>query len=386
MTLEELLRTAAHDVADQAPGDRVALGEIQSRAHRIRDRRRGAVAALLVAATVLVAVGLQVVRGQKAALEPVEPAPSTPTSSTAPETPIVVVPEFAPEDVRGYEELKTVTNSQGPEAGVTELTIEVPVRDRFAYEWSHFCSGDPDTWYILIVGDGGGSGYGHCSQPRPQPFPTLPTNISPLGHSGDDPTTLTVRMFVTGPIPPQHLACFDRLSPTECQDITPPLQPLASTDVIFGVSVFEHWAPAVAEVAGQDISALASVEGADHVLGQVITAPPGQPGLAATLPSNPRGRLVGVISAATDETRACADAATSLEQERLCTPVLELRIGDRKVTLRREQFGDFPMLGAPYPFFRVPGTLNQDQELELRVDSGDPRNVTFALAVFERTP
>ena len=65
-------------------------------------------------------------------------------------------------------------------------------------------------------------------------------------HSGTKSATVEVRMFVTGPIPQQHLDCFDQLSPTDCQKVRPLLEPLGEhRRELFGVSLFEQWAPPV---------------------------------------------------------------------------------------------------------------------------------------------
>ena len=80
-------------------------------------------------------------------------------------------------------------------------------------------------------------------------------------------------MFVVGPLLKQHRACFNQKSPPECLTVEPPLEPLVSTDVEFGISVYEHWAPAVAEVAGEAVGALASIDGADYLLSQVVQGP-----------------------------------------------------------------------------------------------------------------
>ncbi len=192
-------------------------------------------------------------------------------------------------------------------------------------------------------------------------------------------------MFVTGPIPQKHLDCFDRQSPTDCQDVQPPLEPLRSTDAQFGVSLFEHWAPPVAEVAGEGIGALASIDGVDYVLRQVAQGP-GDDGLTLDLDPTGPELLVSVLDQPTEAMIACGTTATSIEEERACHPGLELRLGGRRVKLERGTFGeagDVPMLSGPHPLYRVPaGTTGQ---VDLRVTRGSPEHAALALLVFEAT-
>jgi hypothetical protein len=387
MTLEELLRSAARDVADTTPDTYVSPSAIRSRALGTRRRQRAGLVAGLVAAGAMVTIGLQLAGGPEESLEPVQPAPSpTPDASTAPGVPVVEVPEIGPEDLREYEELRTITNTQPGYEGVTELTFEVPVRDRYSFEWSHFCTGDPDTWYVLIVGDGGASGSGYCDFPAPEPFPTFPTDISPSGHSGSAGATQVVRMMVVDEIPPQQQRCFDRKSPPECLDGFAPLEPLARTDVTFGISVYEYWAPSVAEVLGQELAARASIGGTDYLLSQVLTPGAGQHSFSTTLPSADGDRIVAVLERSTEALYDCERAAgSSLKKYRECEALLELRIGDRTVPLVREEDGDIRTMAVvgPHGFFRVPAG---DQEVVLRVASGNPDHTDFALVVFDEAP
>ena len=373
MTLEELLRSAARDVADRAPDTDVTPSGIRSRARQVRRRRRVGLVAGVVVSTALVAIGFQAVGGSKAGPEPVRPSTPSPTASTDPGSPIVTVPEFTSDDIRRYEELVTMTNTQPDNLGLTELTFEVTLRDRYVYEVSHFCSGDRDTWVVYMISDGGGSGSGYCNDPVPDPFPALPTDISPFGHSDDNPKTVTVRMFVTGPIPQQHLDCFEQRSPPECRNVEPRLEPLASTDVTFGISVYEHWAPAVAEWVGQGISALASVEGDDFTLSQLLEPGAGQTSLATTLEAADGDRLVAVLQTLTDAGIDCLKAAERRKDQEKCYAIPELRIGDRVVPLVRGEFGDYPSVTLGHPMFRVSG--DRDLQVEVRVASGDPANV-----------
>ena len=368
------LRSLAHQL--QPP----SLERLADTARR-RDRRAATVVAAGVAGLVATATAVVVgVTGPGDDDSPIDPA-SSPTPSVAvptgaPDQPTVSVPDVTPDDLRRWVELETVTNTDPDRAGATELRFEVPVQDRDSWEWSFFCTGDPDTWYVLVVGDGGAAGFGYCDSPIPQSLPPLPTAISPFGHSGTSPKTVEVRMFVTGPIPQKHLDCFDRLSPPECLDIKPRLEPLASTDVEFGVSVFEHWAPAVAEVGGEGVGALASIDGTDYVIHQIAQGPGGTE-LALDLdPAGPE-LLVAVLDQPTESKIEC------FEGERACHNGLALRLGDRLVRLEQGTFpepGDVPEL-SPYPLYRVPaGTTGQ---IELRVTRGDPDNVDLAMLVFE---
>ena len=351
-----------------------------SRALGQQRRRRVGVAAGVVAAAVLGAVGLQVVGDPDAAREPGRPAAATPTTGGAAGDAVGSIREITPDDVRDYEALATRTNTQPGNEDLTQLFFDVGLRDRYAPEWSSFCSGDPDTWYVLVVGRSGPSALGQCDQSVPERFPTFPADISPITRHGARLSQEWVRMFVTGPIPQRHLDCFRKKSPPDCKYLTPRLVPLASTDVTFGVSVYEYWAPSVATVAGFDVSARASAHGTDYVLSQVLTPGPDQHGLSAALPATDGDRIVAVLDSHTDALVECMRAAPSDVDSEQCRPVLELRIGDRTVPLERGESGDLDMLGAPHGFFRVP---TGDQEVGVRVASGDPEHIDFALVVFE---
>ena len=315
------------------------------------------------------------------------PSPTpTPGAITAPGVPVVQVPEITPDDLREYEELGTMTNTQPGNEGLTELTFEVPVRDLYSYEWSTFCSGDPDTWFVYTVGDNGGAGYGYCDSPASVPFPTFPMDISPVDHSGTTAATQVMRMFVVDEIPANHLRCFNKKSPPECLDINPPLEPMAGTDVEFGISVYEYWAPAVAQVLGRDLAARAVIDGTDHLLSQVLTPGSGQHSFSTTLPPADGARVVAVLDGLTDAFTECSRAAgANREEYEACAALLELRIGDRTVPLVREERGDvetMPGFNFPHGLFLVPAG---EQEVELRVASGNPDHIDFALVVFEET-
>ena len=373
------LRSLSHQLR---PPSLEALADVARR----RERRTAvAVAAgatsvvVAVIAIVMVAVG----PGHDGSrLDPApEPTPSVSTSGASGTERGVFVPEVTPDDLRRWEELATVTNADPDHLGDTDLRFDVPVRGGNV-DWGFFCTGDPDTWYIAILGDTGAEAYGYCDIPLRQSPPPLPTDISAFGDSGSAPATIEVRMFVTGPIPQQHLDCFDRMSPADCQDVKPPLEPLESTDVTFGVSVFEHWAPPVVEVAGEGVGALVSTGGVDYVLRRVAQGRPGATGLSLELdPSRPE-LLVGVVQSTTRAMVTCGTGATSSAEERACHPDVMLRLGGRRVKLERGEFGDIPMLAPPL-LYRVPaGTAGR---IDLRVTRGPPEHVGLAILVFEAT-
>lgn len=392
MTLDELLRSAAQDVAAAAPDTYVAPAGIRSRARTAQRRQRAGFATGLAVVAAVVAIGLQATGGKDDAVEPVEPAPSptvdtNPDTDTAPGVPVVEVPEITPDDLREYEVLATVTNAQPGNEGLTELTFEVPVRDRYTFEFSAFCVGDPDTWYVMVVGDGGASGSGYCDNPATDPFPLFPTDIDPLGHSGTASDTEVVRMFVVDEIPPQQQRCFDRKSPPECLDMEPQLEPLASTDVTFGISVYEYWAPPVTQVLGQDLAARTSIAGIDYLVSQVLTPGEGQHEFTTRLPAIEGDRLVGVLTSYRPAMAECQRAAgADPAANRACDATLELRIGSRIIPLvRGEDVGAVEsMAGARFPhgLHRVPAG---EQEIGLQVGAGDPDLIDFALVVLEET-
>ena len=352
---------------------------------RRRDRRAASAwTAAVVSAAVATLAVVAVVSGPGSESSRLAPAP-TPTSSVTsfpPSRAADFVPEVTPDDLRRWEVAVLATNTDPAHLGATELRLEVPVRNRYTTQWSAFCSGDPDTWFVYIVDDTGASGSGTCTMPRSTHLQPLPTDVSPIRQGDAKPETLDVRMFVTGPISQEHLDCFDRLSPTECVSVKPRLEPLSSTDVEFGIAGYAHWAPTVAEAAGQRIGALASIDGVDYVLRRVVQGPGTSP-LTIDLDPNGPELLVGALQAVTEELVACGREAPTREESLACEPGLELRLGSRTVTMERGIFGepgDFPML-LPPPLYRVPaGTTGQ---IDLRVIRGEPENADLAILVFE---
>ncbi len=337
--------------------------------------RRLAVAAGIAAAVALVALGLQLVDGSDA-----DESGRTATKSAVGGSTVVPIVKVAPGDFREYEELATRTNTRPGLEPLTELRFEVALRDTHTPEWSSYCSGDPDTWYVVVVGRSGPTAWGPCDQSVPHNFPTIPRDISPFSREGAEPAPTWVRMFVTRPIPRRHLACFARRSWHTCKDLRSRPSPLASTDVTFGVSLYEYWAPPVATVADVDVSARVSADGTDYVVRQVLAEKPGRSSVETTLRATDAVRLVAVLDTYTRARIDCFTVASSDAESGQCIPRPELRIGDRTVPLALEQVGDLDVRGSPYGFFLVPAG---DQEVEVRVRSGDPDNVELALVVFE---
>ena len=287
MTLDDLLQSTALDVAEQAPTGHPNLREIEERAQSVRARRRVALVSSVTAAVVLVTVAVRLAGGQTTASVP---SSRSPPGDRPTRRPCRGRAEDHPRRPTGA----TTAGDGDQRAGTDRADVRRAGQGQLSYDWNFFCSSDRDTWYVLVVGDGEeGAASGYCNQAKPEPSLPSPADQSPFGHSGEDPTTLRVRMFVTGPIPQQHLDCFDRRTAGRVPNLTPPLEPLTSTDVSFGVSVFEYWAPSVAEVAGEAVSALAVVEGTRHVLRQVVTAAPGESHLTLALPAADRGRPGG---------------------------------------------------------------------------------------------
>ena len=352
---------------------------------RRRDRRAaGAWTAAVVSAAVATLAVVVVVSGPGSESSRLAPAPTPSSSVTSfpPGRAADFVPEVTPDDLRRWEVAVLATNTDPAHLGATELQLEVPIRDRYTTQWSAFCSGDPDTWFVYIIDDTGASGSGTCDMSRSKSLQPLPTDVSPLQQGDATPETLDVRMFVTGPIPQEHLDCFDRLSPPECVGVEPRLEPLSSTDVEFGVAGYEHWAPTVAEAGGQRFGALASTDGVDYVLRRVVQGPGTSP-LTIDLDPNGPELLVGAVQAATEALIACGREATTRKESLACEPGLELRLGARIVTMERGtfgDFGDFPRLLGP-PLYRVPaGTTGQ---IDFSVTRGAPEHADLAILVFE---
>ena len=142
----------------------------------------------------------------------------------------------------------------------------------------------------------------------------------------------------------------------------------------------------MAEVLGYELAARASIGGTDYLLSQVLTPGAGQHSFSTTFPSSDGDRIVAVLEGFTEALADCERAAgSSMKKYRACEALLELRIGDRTVPLVRDERGDFKTMAVvgPHGFFRVPAG---DQEVEVRVASGDPDHIDFALVVFDEAP
>ena len=234
----------------------------------------------------------------------------------------------------------------------------------------------------MTIGEGGG-GSGYCDGEIPDPFPAFPTDITPFDHSEIASSgTVSVRMFVSEAFEQDYLDCLDKRSPAECRDLEP--EPLASTDVTFGVSVYEYWAPAVAEVAGERVGARASAEGVEYVLSEVLEFEPGEPGVSATLPATGGRHLVSVVDKYTAETIACATAGAEEGREEAGLPArpgAADRQPDRAARARRTR--RLPEAHQPPRLFRVPVG---ERRIVVRVASGPPDGSEYALLVFEERP
>ena len=376
------LRSLSHSLMPPAYEEMVHVA-------RRRDRRVVALVTTGVASTVAATlVVVMVVAGPErdgSRIDPAPPPKPTPSvTSVPPNEAASYAPDVSSDDLRRWEEIETVSNTDPDHKGATELRFEVTLQSPFTYRTSVFCSGDRNTWFVYYVGGDGASGSGFCDAPLPEALPPLPTDVTPFGDSSTASKTVEVRMFVVGPLLKQHRACFNQKSPPECLSVEPPLEPLVSTDVEFGISVYEHWAPAVAEVAGEAVGALASIDGVDYVLSQVVQGPGDS---ALRLDLNPTGpeRLVAVLEQASEAMVACGTAAgRDRKAEQRCHPNLELLLGSRSVALEGGTFGapgDFPRVSFGRPIYRVPaGTTGQ---VELRVTEGPPENVNLAFLVFE---
>ena len=184
---------------------------------------------------------------------------------------------------------------------------------------------------------------------------------------------------------PAHRDCFEEEPPTDCQDAqAAPRAADRDRRDVRGVRV-EQWAPAVAEVVGQPVGALASIDGDDYVLSTVAQGP-GAAGLSLDLdpagPERPRGRG-GPRDGGNGHLRtqaASRGGGTGLSPQ----PAASARRASRAVRTRNVRCaqGLPPSLLGP-PLYRVrPGRQGGSTSPVAR---GAPENVELGLVVFEAT-
>lgn len=368
---------------------------LDTRRHRTRRSRIATASA--VAAAVAVAVGALAVTGGNVRTErpPVAPSPS-PTPEERFQIPAgqqTIVPDIRPGDVRGFEALATVTNSQPQHRDDSELsaTVTIDGPDSLAT----YCRARTDLWFVYDIGDGGG-GYGRCS---PGADTTLaPGDLDEMAWPRGRPEPRTVRMWIARS-PATFLEC--PANPSGDCPLLVDVPPVISPDAQFGFRIYQHHAPAVLrllEDAGNgepfDLAALSSVDGTAWLLDRAVVAGPAAERLALELPASDRDHLVDVYAGIGPHLERCrtqhADELPDIAStdshvyqaafDKICGADLRLVVDGRPVGPDKDPHasGHYQELGARLS----PG---DDHQVVVEVVRGDPRNIQYAVVVRTRT-
>jgi hypothetical protein len=381
--LRNLLAERALDVETDRPERVREVHERVSATRRRRARSAGvlAVAALAVVLTVVVASLSD--GGRAARPAPViDPTPS-PTATATTKVPStsrlrsgveVVEPEIRPRDVQGEQLVGHLSTTDSP-GRTSELRTVLSVTT-YDYRWETFCTGAPDAWFLLSIGDGGGS-YGRCDGARPRPFPppARPAGL-PLRQSPPVPDDVNVRMLLTSrnPWPFLNQSCTSSPELPVCDAIE--ASRLADRGPAeFGFAVYEHNPPVVASFLGMGVSALAMTTDGQYLFSHGVAAASGSPELVVDLPASERARIVQAVTDAEAMMR-CLRRATGTPEFRQCH---ELKVGlwvdDRRVN-------------GPGHFSRDPSEVLSPgrHRVRLAVVGGDPGLIDFGVLVFEERP
>jgi hypothetical protein len=410
MNTEDLRRLAERaEGVEGRQADR--LSEVHGRIRTARHRRTavGAAAAAGVAIA-LVAGGAALTGSTDNTQEPVDqntPRPAPTETVEAPAGQVTLRPEIGPGDIRGWELRASRTNTQPGFTGATDLSLTVETGGLLAFQ-SHivtFCNGDPDTWWVLTMDLGGVEGgrnpdgsmqdgtralFSSCAQDDPTEVPGPTGNIEPPTRDYREVArTYPMRMFVTGALSQAAQQCLSRTADTDACLATHGLAPLADSDAVFGFGVYEHKAaPVVLAGPGIRSQALAMADGVEYLVDRAVVSAPDAPRLVVPLPASDRPRIVAVFASETAALEVCAarlgnDIPSSPEEEqaqveefdRRCATELKLRIDGRRVPYQEHEFyfGEQQVVLPP----------GDAREVTVEVVRNDPRNVRFALAIWE---
>ena len=369
----------------------VRLDEVRDRIRTARRRRAAAAAVGAVAAVLAVLVGTTLVSDPKGrSQDPVKPTPSPSETFRIPAGQVTLHPDIGPGDVRGWETLGTRTNRDPGFKGATDLSMTVTLHTQIdgggaTVAW--FCHGDPDTWFVMVYDNGGGT-VAPCRRDRPA-APPPPPDLQAFTRASA-PGELPVRMYVTATPPKGERDCLSRAYRPKCDT----LLPLSSTDAEFGFTVYEHRPSRhVLEVLGWPFEALAVVEGEEYLVDRAVVAAPRATRLVVRLGASDRPRVVSLYRAETPALEACGGRLDKdgildgmpykqAEFERLqrqiqaqCVVRLVSRVDSRRV----RGPGQAPSYGEEWRTTVAPGPA---REVTVDVAANDPRNTRFAVIVW----
>lgn len=416
MNTEDLRRLSER--AEHVQGRQVdRLTELHARIRTTRRRRTamGASAAAGVAIALVVA-GAALTGTTDRTQGPVDENTPRPTPTQTAETPsgqVTIQPEIGPGDIQGWELRGSRTNAQAGFAGATDLSLTVRTGGLYAFQ-SHlvtFCNGDPDTWWVLTMDLGGVEGgrnpdgsmqdgsrafFGSCSRDDPTAVPPATNSIDPWTRNYRElPKAYPLRMFVTAPLSPAAQKCLRRTLDTDACLSAHALAPLPDTDETFGFGVYEHKAaPVVLRGLGGSIQsqALTMADGVEYLVDRAVVAAAGAPRLVVQLPASDRPTILAVVRSETAALEKCADRLNlneppssakeenaNLEKfERRCIAEVELRIDGQPAPHEEHDFyfGEQQVVLAP----------GDAREVTVEVVKNDPRNVRYAVILWEARP
>lgn len=377
------------------------------RRRTLQSRLTVASAAAVVAIAV---VGALLANGDTTRTELPPVAPSETPSPTAidpvdiPAGQQTIATDIAPGDIRGFEVLATVTNTQPEHAGDTSFETTVTAHtdtESIVYDCQ---AHDVPTWIAYADGDlvsdspGGatdGWTYRECSSDDPLSLEIDGDLIDPAFRLGMEQKT--VRMFALAPPPADQRDCLLN-TPSEC--VMP--QPIAVTDAEFGFRIYEHApAPLVLELfddagngAPYQFEALSIVGGTAWLVDRAVVAAPRADRLVVDLPAAPTERLVDVYDGHGPAYDRCLvehrDEFPNFETTesrvyfalvaKVCYATLRLVVDGTPVTPARDPHrdGHFMKLGARL----APGVAHQ---IVVEIVHGDPHNISYAVVLRNRT-
>jgi hypothetical protein len=399
----ENLRRLAERAEDVQGRQTTRLTEVHDRIRTARRHRAALGSAAAGVVIALVVAGAALTQSNERPQDPVDDntVPQTPTEAPAGQT--TLRPQIGPGDIRGWELVASRTNTQEGIAGDTDLALTVETGGLYGEQSSiaTFCNGDPGTWWVLTMDLGGVDGqrntdgsmqdgtrgmFGRCAPNSATTVPPATGDIGPWQWN-EAAGQYPVRMFVTDAVPPAAQQCLGGPGTDGCA-ATHGVVPLEESDATFGFGVYEHReAPIVMTVPGARFQALAIAEGIEYLVDRAVLAAKGADRLVVRLPQSDRSRIVAVYHAETPAFEDCVDRlghrvptdareeqAQVEEVDRRCLTELELRIDGA----RPPQDLDFSF--SEHQALLPPGAA---REVTVEVLRNDPRNVRYALVIWE---
>lgn len=370
---------------------------LETRRRRTRQSRLVSAAALGVAVVVAVGALSSSERAKRTEPPPTHRSETpTPSATATPgegfEVPAgqqTIIPDIGPDDLRGYDTLATVTNTQPAHRGAAQLSTTVATRAGLAFV-RVYCRGPADLMYVYQREDGA-SGLGSCA-------PDAETTLTPGHDIPDEVVTeeavpLSMTMWVARPSP-AWLGCWHR-GTSDCNAAYGVPPPIADPGTEFGFAVFEHRPAPVLTLFQRSYDAVSTIHHVAWVIDRAVSAAPGAGRLAFELPAADEPYVVDVYQAPSRHFERCRqshhdelpDYETTQSSDywaavdEICGTTLRLVVdGASRAPDSREvaKKGHFTDLGAGLE-------AGVPHRVELDVVRGDPRDVGFAVVVRKRS-